>query len=46
MRTVEKVSNDSIDRRKVLPQEEPLCLEWTVPEKARTDQSVILSAMV
>ena len=45
-RTIEKVSNDSIDRRKISPQEEPLCLEWTVPERARIDQSVTLSAMV
>ena len=45
-RTIEKVSNDSIDHRKLLPQEELLCLEWTVPERARIDQSVTLSVMV
>ena len=46
MRTIDKVSNDSINRRKISPQEEPLCSEWTVPERARIDQSVTLSAMV
>ena len=45
-RTIEEVSNDSIYRRKLSPQEEPLCSEWTVPERAHIDQSVTLSATV